>query len=267
MGSDKIKKLQTMLKSYGRVLIALSGGVDSSVLLKIAAGYLGPGQVLAATAYSELSVPSELKTAKEIAALCQAEHQVIHLSELAIPEFAANSPKRCYYCKLKRFQLLRKLAVHHACTAVADGSLLSDLEDYRPGMKALTELGIHSPLLECGFTKGEIRDLARDLGLPNWNQPANSCLASRIPYGTVITAANLAQVAKGEDWLHSLGITDCRLRHHGTIARIEVPPSQFDFILEPAKSRSLATALKSLGFNYVTLDLQGLRPGSLNEVI
>lgn len=266
MGSDKIKALQSLLTNYGRVLVAFSGGVDSSVLLKLAADCLGRDQILAATVYSELSTPQELKTAEQIAELCQVEHQIVYRSELAIPEIAANSPKRCYYCKYNRFQLLQELAVKRGLSTVVDGSNQSDQGDYRPGMKALSELGIRSPLLECGFTKAEIRDLARTLGLPNWKQPANACLASRFPYGTVITAANLAQVAKGEEMLRSLGLTECRLRHHGQVARIEALPTQFALFLNPTLSESLVTGLKNLGFAYVTLDLQGYRSGSLNEV-
>jgi uncharacterized protein len=267
MLSGKIKSIQTLLTSYGSILIALSGGVDSSVLLKLAVDCLSRGQVLAATAHSEISTLKELELATQVAQICKVDHKIVFLSELEMPEFVANPPERCYYCKLKRFQLLQKLATQQGLQIVADGSNQSDQGDYRPGMKALTELGIRSPLLECGFTKDEIRGLAKDLGLPNWNQPSNACLASRFPYGTPITAENLSQVAQGEKLLHSFGLTDCRLRHHGTIARIEVPPTHFSIFLDQPRGQSVVASIKSLGFTYVTLDLQGYRTGSLNEVI
>jgi len=267
MLSGKIKSIQTLLTSYDSVLVALSGGVDSSVLLKLAVDCLNCDQVLAATAHSEISTPKELELAAQVAQICKVEHKIVYLSELEVPEFVANPPERCYYCKLNRFRLLQKLAAQQGLQVVADGSNQSDQGDYRPGIKALTELGIRSPLLECGFTKDEIRELARTLGLPNWNQPSNACLASRFPYGTRITAKNLSQVAQGEELLHSLGLTCCRLRHHGTMARIEVPPAQFSFFLDPARNQSVVTSIKNLGFAYVTLDLQGYRTGSLNEVI
>ncbi|OPY58321.1 MAG: NAD synthetase [Pelotomaculum sp. PtaU1.Bin035] len=264
---DKIESVNTLLSSFGSVLVALSGGVDSSVLLKLAADCLGPSRVLAATTHSETSTPEEIELASRIAGICGVAHKIIPISDLSIPEFAANPVNRCYYCQSNRFRLLRQTADDKGFKVVLDGSNRSDQGDYRPGRKALIELGIRSPLKECGFTKDEIRQLAKSFELPNWNRPANACLSSRFPYGTPITAEDLARVAAGEKLLHSLGLTQCRLRHHGQIARIEATPEEFSIFLDPGQSKRLVAGIKDLGYTYVTFDLQGYRTGSLNEAI
>jgi len=263
----KIDSIKTLLSSFESVLVALSGGVDSSVLLKLAADCLGPSRVMAATTRSETSTLEEIELASRIARICGVTHEVVPVSDLSIPEFAANPPGRCYYCQSNRFRLLRQIADDKGLKVVADGSNQSDQGDYRPGKKALIELGIRSPLKECGFTKDEIRQLAKSLSLPNWNQPSNACLSSRFPYGTPITAEDLARVAAGEKLLRSLGLTQCRLRHHGTIARIEAPPEEFSILLDSGRRGRLVAGIKDLGYTYVTLDLQGYRTGSLNEVM
>lgn len=267
LSSAKLNSIVSLITSFNSVLVALSGGVDSSVLLKLTVDCLGPATVLAITIRSEITTPEELAMAARIAQICQVNHEVLTVADLLVPEFAANSPERCYYCKLNRFCLLQELASSRGYQVVVDGSNWSDQADYRPGMRALNELGIRSPLRECGFTKEDIRQLAKSFGLPNWQQPANACLASRFPYGTPITAEALAQVAKGERLLLSLGLTQCRLRHHGPIARIEVVPGEFPLILDPVHQEAIITGLKQLGYAYVTLDLQGYRTGSLNEVV
>ncbi|MDF9407668.1 ATP-dependent sacrificial sulfur transferase LarE [Pelotomaculum isophthalicicum JI] len=264
---NKIDSINSLISSFGSVLVALSGGVDSSVLLKLAVDCLGPSRVLAATTHSETSTLEEIELAARIAGICGISHEIIPISDLSIPEFAANPANRCYYCQSSRFRMLRQTADAKGFKEVLDGSNQSDQGDYRPGQKALIELGIRSPLKECGFTKDEIRQLAKSFALPNWNRPANACLSSRFPYGTPITAEDLGRVAAGEKLLHSLGLTQCRLRHHGRIARIEAPPEEFSILLDPGQRGRLVAGIKDLGYAYVTLDLQGYRTGSLNEVI
>lgn len=264
---DKVESTYALLSSFGSVLVALSGGVDSSVLLKLASDCLPRCQVLAVTARSEISTPEELELAARVAVLCGITHEVVPVSDLEVSQFRANPPDRCYFCKLNRFSLLLQMAADRGLNTVVDGSNQSDLGDYRPGMRALNELGIRSPLLECGFTKDEIRQLAKEFGLPNWNQPSNACLASRFPYGTPITAEDLSRVARGENLLRSMGFKQCRLRHHGNTARIEINPGQFPHVLDSRQRLALVTAFKGLGYTYVVLDLEGFRSGSLNEVI
>ncbi|OPX86279.1 MAG: NAD synthetase [Pelotomaculum sp. PtaB.Bin104] len=263
----KAAKVQKLLAEFGSVLVALSGGVDSSLLLKLAVDALGPSRVLAVTARSESTTAEEIEMAACVAGICGAAHRVVSVSDLEIPEIAANPPDRCYHCQRNRFRLLCNIAENEGINIVVDGSNQSDQGDYRPGRRALTELAVRSPFKECGLTKDDIRQLSRALGLPNWNRPANACLASRFPYGTPITAADLSRVADGEKLILSLGLTQCRLRHHGAIARIEVPLKECPVLLEPGINKKLVDGIKQLGYTYVTLDLQGYRTGSLNEVI
>lgn len=265
--AENISAAKTLISSFESILVALSGGVDSSVLLKLAVDCLGPSKVLAATTRSETTTPEELELAARIAGMCQVKHVVVPVFDLKIPEFTANPPNRCYYCQSNRFALLKQIAEDHGLKVVVDGSNYSDRDDYRPGQRALAELGIRSPLKECCFTKDKIRQVAKSFNLPNWNQPSNACLSSRFPYGTPITAENLARVAAGEKLLRSLGLTQCRLRHHGAIARIEALPGEFPIILDQDQSRRIVNGIKKLGYTYVTLDLQGYRTGSLNEAI
>lgn len=265
--SDKLDSARALISSFESVLVALSGGVDSSVLLKLAASSLDSSRVLAITVRSETSTPEELGLAAKVAEACGVAHETIAVSDLDVPEFQANPPDRCYYCKRSRFSLLKQLARSRGLHVVLDGSNQSDLGDYRPGMRALKELGIRSPLLECGFSKGEIRQLGRDYGLPNWDRPPDSCLASRFPYGTPLTMDGLSRVAEGEALLRAMGLVQCRLRHHGDTARIETAPEKFALLLDSRHRLSLVDALKGLGYTYVALDLEGYRSGSLNEVI
>lgn len=246
--------------------MAFSSGVDSTFLLCVAHEELGE-RVVAATARSRTFPRRELD---EAVAFCRAEgirHEIIESEELDIPRFAENPPDRCYHCKRELFGKLLAFAHENGLAAVLEGSNIDDDGDYRPGRRAIRELGILSPLHEVGFTKAEIRALSREMGLPTWNKPSFACLASRFPYGERITAAGLARVERAERWLRDagLGLTQLRVRSHGDMARIEVSPGDIPRLA--ARAEEIAAALKSFGFAYVALDLQGYRTGSLNEVL
>ena len=246
--------------------MAFSSGVDSTFLLRVAHEELGE-RVVAATARSRTFPKRELD---EAVAFCRAEgirHEVIDSEELDIPGFVENPPDRCYHCKRELFGKLLAFARDNGLAAVLEGSNIDDDGDYRPGRRAIRELGILSPLHEVGLTKAEIRALSREMGLPTSEKPSFACLASRFPYGERITAAGLARVEKAEQWLldAGLGLTQLRVRAHGDMARIEVPPADIPRLA--ARAAEIAVAFKKLGFAYTTLDLQGYRTGSLNEVM
>jgi uncharacterized protein len=261
---DKIEVLESELQTMGSLLVAFSGGVDSSVLLAMAAKTLGEN-VLAVTAVSETYLSEELAVARELAEHLSVRLQVIETEELTIPGFSENPPDRCYYCKHELFGKLTGLAKEQGLAFVADGSNADDLGDWRPGMKAATELGVKSPLKDAGLTKEDIRTLARDMGLKNWNKPAMACLSSRFPYGQPITKEKVDQVAEAERFLRNLGFTQLRVRHHGDTARIELPSERLRDAVE--LTSQIVPFFKKLGFTYITLDLAGYRTGSMNEVL
>ncbi len=258
---------RALIRDLGSLLVAYSGGVDSTVLLRLALDELGPGRVLAATAHGDVHTADELEAARQTAARLGARHVIIHTCELAVPGFSANPPDRCYLCRRSMYRSLIELARHEGMLAVADGANLDDRVDYRPGIRAGAELGVSSPLAEAGMGKQAVRELALDLGLPNWSLPASPCLASRFPYGEEITAAGLQMVAAAERHLRELGFGICRVRHHGNLARVEVPVDDLDQVVDPTVRRTIVGSLRDLGYAYVTLDLQGFRSGSLNEVL
>ena len=244
-------------------VLAYSGGVDSSLLLRATAEIMGP-RLIAVTAVSETYPPGELEAAKELARTLGVTHRVIHTEELASEEFILNSPERCYFCKKELYGKLKKMAEAEGISCILDGSNTDDLDDFRPGRKAAEEFSVRSPLVESGLSKSDVRELARFLNLPVWDKPSLACLSSRIPYGTRITPDILKTVQTAEDHLRELGFRQVRVRHHGTIARIEIEREDFQRLLSDEAVLKITAALKGLGYTYVCLDLEGYRTGSLN---
>ncbi|MBR4201784.1 MAG: ATP-dependent sacrificial sulfur transferase LarE [Oscillospiraceae bacterium] len=262
--TQKYQHLTELLRSYRRLAVAFSGGTDSAFLLAAAQDALGK-DLLALTAESAQFPQRECESA---ARLCESRN--IRLICFPAPSlqsdaFCANPPERCYICKKALFSQMKQFAVENGFSVLADGTNADDPADYRPGLQALSELGVVSPLLEVGLTKTEIRQLSRSMGLPTWDQPSAACLASRIPYGERITAEKLRMIGEAEQYLAALGCGQLRVRMHSTLARIEVLPEYLPQIL--AHRQQISEALKSLGFTYVTLDLDGYRTGSLNETL
>lgn len=262
---DKRILLENILRSLQSVLIGFSGGVDSTLLLQIGIEVLGRENILPVTIRSEVNTDEEIAAAIKLAESMGAEHLVLPISDLNCELFVSNPPDRCYHCKKHHYTVLLRLAQEKNLAHVIDGSNYSDLEDYRPGARALQELGIKTPLQEAMLTKEDIRKLSRQYGLPTWNQPARPCLATRIPYGTSITAPTLRRIARAEAVLHSNGFAHCRVRHHDTLARIELPQDHLARLLNDNSLEAIITGIKAAGYTYVTLDLEGYRMGSLNE--
>jgi len=248
----------------GKVLVAFSGGVDSTLLLRTARDVLGRN-VLAVIATSETYPGREIRAARALARRLAVRTKVIHTEELRNPEFVANSPERCYYCKRELFTALRGIAEKEGIGFVLDGANTDDRSDFRPGSRAGRELGVRSPLEEAGLRKAEIRSLSRALGLATWDKPSLACLASRFPYQTRIESEGLRRVGRAEEFLRRLGLRQLRVRHHGPVARIEVEAADFPKLLAPRVRTRLTSFFKKLGYTYVTMDLDGYRTGSLNE--
>jgi len=265
--ATKHQHLQNLLKEMGRVLIAFSGGVDSTLLLKVAKDVLAD-EVLAVTALSDTTPRHERLDADRLAKALAAEHLLVHTHELQLPEFVNNPENKCYICKKDRFGGLVELARKKGYRFVLDGGNLDDHSDFRPGIKAAKELGVRSPLAETGFSKQDVRALSKQLNLTTWYKPSYACLASRIPYHSPITAEKLRQVDAGEEFLRHLGLSgQVRVRHHNEIARLEIEAKDLPQFMQSALRNKVIAYFKDLGFTYITLDLEGYNMGSLNRVI
>jgi uncharacterized protein len=262
--SSKVKSLEKILADMHSVLVAYSGGTDSTFLLKVAADVLGD-RVTAVTASSETYTIRELEEARQTAVAIGVPHIVVYTNELDDPHFSSNPPDRCYYCKKELFTRLFELAKKNRLNYVIDGTNCDDERDFRPGMRAVAEFSVRSPLREAGFTKEEIRALSKEMHLPTWDKPPLPCLASRFPYGTQITREKIIRVASAEEFLAGFGIRQLRVRDHGNIARIEVPRVDMPLFLDVKIAKLIMEKFKILGYTYVALDIQGYRMGSMNE--
>lgn len=262
---EKYQRLLAIIAKHGRVAVAFSGGVDSSFLCKAARDAVG-NNAIAITMVSPMMPSDDLATAKQIAALTGIEHHLVEDKDLDEP-IAANPINRCYFCKKIEFGRIADLAIEKGIRVVLDGSNLDDESDYRPGLTALAELGVCSPLREAGLHKADIRELSRELGLPTWDKPAAACLGSRVPYGERITLEKLTSIDRAEQILRSHGFRQCRVRHHGDIARIEVAASERSGFFDTCTLDAISREIKAVGFRYVTLELEGYQTGSLNRVL
>jgi pyridinium-3,5-biscarboxylic acid mononucleotide sulfurtransferase len=262
--TNKLIDLESLLQNMGSVLVAYSGGVDSTFLAVVANWSLGD-RALAVTASSPLYPETEVRSAQDIAHIFGLRHLIIKTQELDNPLFTTNSPDRCYYCKQELFHNLQKIAAKEGLRWVVDGSNHDDLSDHRPGRRAAAELGVRSPLCEVGLTKDDIRNLSREMNLPTWGKPSLACLASRLPYGTEVTLDVLSRIGQAEEYLRGLGVHQVRVRHHGETARIEVDPNSMAILV--VRRHEVVAQLQKLGYTYISLDLQGYRSGSLNEIL
>lgn len=263
----KIKRLIEIFKSMEKVIVAFSGGVDSTFLLRMAKETLGIENVLAVTALSPLYPERELKGAKGITEEMGVRHLLVESNELEIKGFLENPPNRCYFCKRELFNELKKLAIQENISYIVEGSTLDDEMDFRPGKKAIQELNIQSPLVEALFSKTDVREASKALGLSTWDKPSFACLASRFPYGMEITEEGLKMVDDAENFLFGLGFKQVRVRHYGKLARIEILKEEMPHLMKDPLREKVVSQFKKIGYHYVTVDLQGFRSGSMNEVL
>jgi uncharacterized protein len=266
MLEQKLKQLKTIFAEMERALIAYSGGVDSTLVAKIAYDVLGD-RALAITAVSPSLLPEELEDARIQAATIGIPHELIETHEMNNPNYTSNPVNRCYFCKSELHDTLKPLALKRGYPYVVDGVNADDLRDYRPGIQAAKERGVRSPLAEVGVTKAEVRQLSKQLGLPWWDKPAQPCLSSRFPYGEEITLSKLQRVGRAEIYLRRLGYSNLRVRSEGDTAKIELPPEQIKEFVLTTDLTALVSTFQKFGFIYVTLDLEGYRSGKLNQVL
>ncbi len=267
MPRNKLSELKKIIAEYGKAVVAYSGGTDSTFLLKICADVLGRQRVIAATGSSETYTPSELSFAKRIARGMRVRHVVIETDELCDELFSSNTKLRCYHCKNNFYSKLASLAQKEQIGFMLDGTNIDDQKDYRPGMKAAREWGIKSPLAQAGMTKEDIRRHSKKLGLKSWDKPANPCLASRIPYGSSITREKLSMIAEAEAFIRKMGFGTVRVRHHDSIARIEVPIQDLPRMVRKDMRERICERLRHIGFAWVSLDMEGFKSGSLNRTL
>ena len=262
---EKLSALKSTLADMGHVIVAYSGGVDSTFLAAVANEVLGDA-ALAVTAKSPSLAPSEFEGAVQVAGLLGLNHRVIETAEVERDDYRTNDPNRCFFCKEELYTHLSTLP-EAGYSQIINAHNLDDTGDFRPGINSAKKRGVRSPLVEAGLTKAEIREQSRVMGLPTWDKPAQACLSSRIPYGTPVTVEALARIAEAEEYLRSLGIKRLRVRHHDTVARIEVGSEDFRVLLDDETRREVIRRFREIGYSYVTLDLEGFRSGSLNEVL
>lgn len=261
---EKEHQLRALLRSFSSVIVAFSGGADSAYLAYVANDELG-NRALAVTGDSASYPSFQRELAEKLTNRFGLLHEIVLTEEFDNPAYTSNPPNRCYFCKAELYEKLTRMAHERDFKVVCDGTNADDATDYRPGREAARERGVRSPLQECGMTKAEIRELSRRAELPTWDEPASACLSSRVPYGQVVTIEKLSMIDKAEMLLKELGFRQVRVRHHGEIARIEVGCSEMSRALNPEMTRAMFSALKPLGFKFVTLDIEGYRTGSLNE--
>ncbi len=264
---QKLAQMQQILRDLKSVAVAFSAGVDSTLVLKVALDTLGPDRVVAVTGRSDSLARAEFEEACRIAAEVGAQHVILDTDEFGNPNYLANPTNRCYFCKTTLYAQLRRFVAERGLNAIVNGINADDLGDYRPGIQAAGEHDVHCPAADAGLTKADVRELSRRLGLPTFDKPASPCLSSRVQYGEAITPEKLRMIESAELFLRSLGVRECRVRHHNNLARIEVPPEFIPLLATPDTSARIDRHFRSLGYQYVCLDLRGFRSGSMNEVI
>ncbi len=264
MGADsRIRELERWFEPFEGVVVAYSGGIDSTLVATMASRALGE-RALAVTAVSASLAPGEAEGARDLAAQLGIRHRMVRTREVERPEYLANGLDRCYHCKTELYDVLATIAADAAANTVASGANVDDLGDYRPGLRAAEEHGVRHPLVEVGFSKRDVREAARVLGVPTWDKPASACLSSRFAYGVTISVEELSKVGRAERVLKDLGFRQCRVRVHGDVVRIEVEPDELARLSRPETRETVVATLKRLGYRYVTLDLEGFRSGSMN---